>query len=195
MENNAAAKQITTASERAIAGTFRNRTGITGSAARRSQRASSAYPATAAIRSTKSNGEDHAKRWPADDSAKSSETVAAQKIVAPITSGWKRPRAASAGCGTRMASAAARTPSGRLIANTARQPTCSVRYAPSTGPEVLANANTVAKYPEKRPRSRGIRSPNTSRLPAAGTILSKAWTPRCSGPAPPSPSATSSSFQ
>ena len=54
-----------------------------------------------------------------------------------------------------MASAAARTPSGRLIANTARQPTCSVRYAPSTGPEVLANANTVAKYPEKRPRSRG----------------------------------------
>ena len=93
-----------------MAGMPKNRIGITGSAACRSQIASSAKPITAPPMSAAIGHELHAKRWPPDDRANSSASAESVNRSAPSRSGRKRPFAAVGGCGMRIASSAASKP-------------------------------------------------------------------------------------
>ena len=148
VENSAAPKHSTTASERAMAGMrkqskrdHRDR-GDGAPMPRASPNAAAAIAASVAI-----GHETHAKRCPPDESTNSRAAVPVHEQQRADQVGPERPTRGGAGmCGTRSASAAARMPSGTLIEeDRAPAQMLGEDSAPSTGPEVLASANTVAK--------------------------------------------------
>ena len=145
-----APKQTTTASERAMAGTRRNRIGIKGSFARRSHQPNSTNPSTAAAASVRSVGDIQASRRPPDVSTNKSVGVATQNSSAPAISGRNRARAGIGVSGMRSASSAAARPSGRLMKKTARQLMCSVRYAPRS----CSRAQTPSRNTRRSGRAR-----------------------------------------
>jgi hypothetical protein len=68
-------------------------------------------------------------------------------------------RSGSRGDGPTLAMVSARhsTPTGRLIANTQRQPTVVVRTPPTSGPAVAATPAIAPHSPKARARAEGVR--------------------------------------